>query len=91
MLHGDFWPKNILWQHDTQKIFLIDFEFMAFGHPAFDLCNFLRTLGPDLRMVYEDTFLESYRESMLAKGKVKPDQFTVQWLKKEIIARTLPR
>jgi aminoglycoside phosphotransferase (APT) family kinase protein len=38
LLHGDFWPGNILWR-DGQLVAVIDWEDAAFGDPLADLAN----------------------------------------------------
>ncbi|HEX3723416.1 MAG TPA: phosphotransferase [Nitrolancea sp.] len=50
LLHGDYWPGNILWQ-DGQLAAVIDWEDVAFGDPLADLANarleLLFFYGPD--------------------------------------------
>lgn len=38
LLHGDYWPGNILWR-DGQLVGVIDWEDAAVGDPLFDLAN----------------------------------------------------
>ena len=38
LLHGDFWPGNVLWK-DGQLMAVIDWEDAAFGDPLADLAN----------------------------------------------------
>ena len=38
LLHGDFWPGNILWK-DGQLVAVIDWEDAAFGDPLADVAN----------------------------------------------------
>ncbi|MDQ0417338.1 aminoglycoside phosphotransferase (APT) family kinase protein [Croceifilum oryzae] len=38
LLHGDFWPGNLLWK-DGQLIGIIDWEDVAFGDPLADVAN----------------------------------------------------
>jgi aminoglycoside phosphotransferase (APT) family kinase protein len=38
LLHGDFWPGNLLWQDDGQPV-AIDWEDAATGDPLYDLAN----------------------------------------------------
>jgi aminoglycoside phosphotransferase (APT) family kinase protein len=38
LLHGDFWPGNLLWKHG-QLIAVIDWEDAAFGDPLADVAN----------------------------------------------------
>jgi aminoglycoside phosphotransferase (APT) family kinase protein len=38
LLHGDFWPGNILWK-DGQLVAIIDWEDAALGDPLADLAN----------------------------------------------------
>lgn len=50
LLHGDYWPGNILWQ-DGELAAVIDWEDVAFGDPLADLANarleLLFFYGPD--------------------------------------------
>ena len=38
LLHGDFWPGNILWK-DGQLVGIIDWENAAVGDPLADVAN----------------------------------------------------
>nr|WP_232345185.1 phosphotransferase [Paenactinomyces guangxiensis] len=38
LLHGDFWPGNLLWK-DGQLVAVIDWEDAAFGDPLADVAN----------------------------------------------------
>ncbi|MEI7469004.1 MAG: phosphotransferase [Chloroflexota bacterium] len=38
ILHGDYWPGNVLWQH-RQLVAVIDWEDAEFGDPLADLAN----------------------------------------------------
>ncbi|SDX97695.1 phosphotransferase family protein [Thermoactinomyces sp. DSM 45892] len=38
ILHGDFWPGNLLWKED-QLVGIIDWEDVAFGDPLADVAN----------------------------------------------------
>ncbi|MEM6405452.1 MAG: phosphotransferase [Pseudomonadota bacterium] len=38
LVHGDFWPGNLLWQ-DQQLTAILDWEFAAIGDPLFDLAT----------------------------------------------------
>ena len=42
LVHGDFVPKNIFWT--GRSIFLVDFEIVHYGHPAYDLASCLNHL-----------------------------------------------
>lgn len=59
-LHGDYWPGNLLWHHDT-LVAVIDWEDAALGDPLTDLSNsrleFLWALGNDVM----ESFTDEYR------------------------------
>ena len=63
LLHGDYWPGNILWQNGELAA-VIDWEDAAIGDPLADLGNsrleILWSLGPDAA----DTFSRHYRSLM---------------------------
>ncbi len=62
LLHGDFWPGNVLWQ-GNQIAAVLDWEDTALGDPACDLAGARVELtwkyGPDAA----ETFATAYREA----------------------------
>jgi aminoglycoside phosphotransferase (APT) family kinase protein len=63
LLHGDFWPGNLLWQ-DGNLIAVVDWEDAACGDPLADLAisrlDILWIFGPDVL----DEFTRCYRAQM---------------------------
>lgn len=63
ILHGDFWPGNVLWK-DGETVAVIDWEDAAWGDPLSDVGNarleLLWAYGPEAM----DAFTERYRERM---------------------------
>jgi aminoglycoside phosphotransferase (APT) family kinase protein len=62
LLHGDYWPRNIVWRNKT-FVGIVDWEDAAIGDPLSDVaCACL-----ELSYLYEDwgsqCFLDTYRES----------------------------
>lgn len=46
LIHGDFKIDNVVFAHDSPKIIaVLDWELCTFGHPIFDLANFLQPYG----------------------------------------------
>ncbi|MGH9327528.1 MAG: phosphotransferase family protein [Terriglobia bacterium] len=62
LVHGDFSPKNILVRDG--KIFLIDFEVVHWGDPAFDAGFLLNHLF--LKALYQPQYAELYFQAALA-------------------------
>ncbi|HYF62683.1 MAG TPA: phosphotransferase [Herpetosiphonaceae bacterium] len=60
LLHGDFWPNNLLWR-DNRLVAVLDWEDAAVGDPLADLANtrmeILWAFGPEAM----DYFTEQYR------------------------------
>jgi aminoglycoside phosphotransferase (APT) family kinase protein len=63
LLHGDFWPGNILWR-SGELVGVVDWEDAALGDPVADLAisrlDLLWLLGPDAM----NTFTDDYRALM---------------------------
>ncbi len=41
LIHGDFYPENILFEEETNSFKIIDWEYASLGDPNFDLCYFM--------------------------------------------------
>lgn len=68
LLHGDFRPDNLLFDEDEQSIKIIDFQALAYGHPSYDLAQFLSQshdeltaeLFDELVTIYYNTLCENF-------------------------------
>lgn len=62
LLHGDFWPGNMLWQ-DGRLTSIIDWEDAAVGDPLADLANsrleLMMLLGTDIMNDFTSRYLEA--------------------------------
>jgi len=60
LLHGDYWPGNVLWRDDTLAA-VIDWEDAERGDPLSDLANarmeILFTFGPEAMQTFTDHYL----------------------------------
>lgn len=60
LLHGDFWPGNVLWEDGTIKA-VIDWEDVCQGDPLMDVANtrleLLWTLGDEAMEVFTEAYL----------------------------------
>lgn len=61
LLHGDFWPGNVLWR-DGQIAAVLDWEDAAFGDPLSDVA----ACRVELLCRYDDTAMETFTEHYLA-------------------------
>lgn len=66
LLHGDFWPGNIVVREDTQEPVFFDWSDSAVSHPFFDLPFFLDDIEdmlpgvPDARRRLRDAYLTQW-------------------------------
>ena len=90
-IHGDFHPKQMVWNKASQKTTLLDYEFLQFGNGILDVCYFLLTTNLTIRTRFEDKFLARYHEKMVASGKVDPAVYTLEKVKKDYVANFVPR
>jgi len=61
LLHGDFWPGNVLWQHEALAG-VLDWEDAAFGDPLADVCLTRMELSMAFGMAAMDEFTRAYRD-----------------------------
>lgn len=84
LVHGDFSPKNIMVNHDTD-VYILDFEVAHTGNPVFDLafltahllCKFFRTQDKDAEKLLCETareFSKAYNSTHLT-----PASSTLSW------------
>ena len=63
LLHGDFWPGNVLWR-EQRLVAVVDWEDACFGDPLFDLSVTRLDLAWILGIDAMDAFTERYRSLM---------------------------
>lgn len=67
LLHGDFWPKNLLWRAGRIAA-VIDWEDAATGDPMFDLaCALL-----ELRFLYDEAIVQRFCDAYAASRAIDP-------------------
>lgn len=66
LLHGDFWPGNIMWAHD-QLAAVIDWEDAAFGPPASDVACCRAELNAMFDSFAAKRFTELYLDACSAE------------------------
>ncbi len=64
LLHGDFWPINVMVRHDGQafRAWLIDWDHVGVGPVSFDLSNFLGHFPREQRQWILSRYLEVMRQ-----------------------------
>jgi Ser/Thr protein kinase RdoA (MazF antagonist) len=67
LLHGDFWPGNLLWQ-DGELLAILDWEDAAIGDPAADLAGCRLELTWKFGAGAAARFTESYRRLLPVDG-----------------------
>ena len=67
MLHGDYWPGNVLWQ-DGRLAAVIDWEDASLGDPLADLATarveLLCRYGDEAMERFSTSYLASYRDTI---------------------------
>jgi hypothetical protein len=81
----------MMWQRETQKPFLLDFEFICFGPGIQDICYFLFMLGSKIRRQFEDKVLHHYHEKLISSGKIDPASYPFDRMKADYIRFFVPR
>lgn len=81
----------MLWSNTTSEINIIDFEMSDIGNPAMDLGYFIVMCGKKVRDKFMDRFLERYHEKIIASGKADPSEFTIEYLKRDVIRMAVAR
>jgi hypothetical protein len=61
LVHGDFWPGNVLWLQSDQSVRLIDWEMVGIGSGPQDLGQYvISNMDPDVRRSCENELIKSY-------------------------------
>jgi len=61
LLHGDFWPGNLLWR-DADLVGILDWEDAALGDPLSDVASAALELSYDAGIDGADAFVRAYKE-----------------------------
>jgi thiamine kinase-like enzyme len=82
LAHGDFHPFNIMWNDDTKKTILFDFEFTGMGSGAQDIGEFLLFMPPDERRQCMEKTVKFYHDELV---KIIGNQYSYEDCWKEVI------
>lgn len=63
LIHGDFRLDNILFDPQTNSVKFIDFQAVHYGHPAYDLAQFIVQCHDDHRLIF-DQFITIYYNTL---------------------------
>lgn len=73
LLHGDFWPGNIIWDENGAIRAILDWEDASLGDPIFDVaCTCL-----ELRYLFGKTGADSFRKAYAAQRPIDPARFAL--------------
>ena len=79
LVHGDFWPGNVMWMIRDGSIKLLDWEMCGLGSGPQDLGQYvLSNMEPAERRANERRLIEAYHEELCAAG-VKDVGFDFCW------------
>lgn len=69
LMHGDYRLDNLLYDPDTTRVSVVDWQTMGIGLPARDLAYFTATsLQPELRTQIEGQLVDEYHRALLDYG-----------------------
>jgi Phosphotransferase enzyme family len=69
LMHGDYRLDNLLFDPETTRVTVVDWQTMGVGLPARDLSYFTATsLRPELRAAIEEQLVDDYLQSLLSYG-----------------------
>jgi thiamine kinase-like enzyme len=69
LVHGDFWPGNVLWLQSDQSVRLIDWEMVGIGSGPQDLGQYvISNMDPDVRRSCESELIQSYWNELQLLG-----------------------
>lgn len=73
LIHGDFYPRNILWDEEGEIEAVIDWEDASFGDPLFDVaCTCL-----ELRYLYGKSGEQNFRHAFERHRRIAPHRFAL--------------
>lgn len=61
--HSDVWPQNVIFDSESQKTSLIDWEQISSNHPEYDLFAFANNTHPDSDNIFK-TILSGYQQPL---------------------------
>lgn len=74
MVHGDFWPGNVMYLVKEQEIRLLDWEMCGLGSGPQDLGQYvISNMEPSVRRQHDQDLVRSYHQELLDRG------VTVSW------------
>jgi aminoglycoside phosphotransferase (APT) family kinase protein len=77
LMHGDYRLDNLLFDPDTTRVTVVDWQTMGVGLPARDLSYFTATsLLPELRVAIEEQVVDDYHQALLGHGVTNYDRDT---------------
>lgn len=69
LVHGDFWPGNIMWVVEDRSVRLLDWEMCGIGSGPQDLGQYvLSNMEPSVRRANERRLVEAYFEELTKSG-----------------------
>lgn len=72
LLHGDFWPENLLWR-DNEIVAILDWEDAAIGDPLSDVaCTCL-----ELRYRFGTPGMNLFKQTYSARAEIDPHRFAL--------------
>ncbi len=89
MLHGDFRPDNLLLDEDAQSVKIIDFQALAYGHPCYDLAQFLCQSHDNLNAELFDELLTIYYNTLCENEPSVGSLSTLPELKASVQSATI--
>src|SRR5262249_27250141 len=77
LLHGDYRLDNLLFDPESTRVAVVDWQTLGVGLPARDLAYFTATsLKPRLRLAIEEDLVDAYREALTGYGVTGYDRET---------------
>ncbi len=77
LMHGDYRLDNLLFDPQTTRVAVVDWQTMGIGLPARDLSYFTATsLQPELRAAIEQQLVDDYHQALLGYGVPDYDRET---------------
>lgn len=72
LLHGDFWPRNLLWQ-DGRVVAVLDWEHAACGDPQSDVaCTQL-----ELKYLFDDELVDLFLSTCAGHFSIDPHRLAL--------------
>ena len=79
LVHGDFWPGNVMWNVTDGQLRLLDWEMVGLGSGPQDLGQYiLSNMDPAERRACEHDLLRTYHQELVRCGLAE-DEFNSLW------------